>query len=71
MELVYKKNTLYVYVSDVLNHLSLSKLEDKINSVLGIYEVNNLVIEGIEENADIISNLQNFDKKLAILVDKC
>lgn len=45
MDIIYKKDTLYVYLDDGIDEDKMLLVEDKINSIMGTYKINNLVIK--------------------------
>lgn len=45
MDIIYKKDTLYVYLDDGIDEDKMFLVEDKINSIMGTYKINNLVIK--------------------------
>ena len=44
MNIVYKRKTLYVHLEENVDELLASKIEDRVNSIMGLYAIDNLVI---------------------------
>ena len=44
MNIIYRKNTLYVYVKEGIDEHLVSSMEDKVNNIKGTYDIDNLVI---------------------------
>lgn len=60
MDIIYKKNTLYVYLDESLNDSTLEILERRVNNILRTYKIDNLVINSEEENDE---HLHKFECK--------
>ena len=64
MELVYKKNTLYVYLKELQNDASIKMMRTKVGEIMGMYNIDNLVVEtnGVDEDIvkSFVGNLQYF-----------
>lgn len=45
MDIIYKKDTLYVYLDDEISEDMIYTVEDKINTIMGTYKISNLVIK--------------------------
>lgn len=44
MKIIYRKNTLYVYLDEDFDKNSFKRLENKIDNIMGIYNISNLVL---------------------------
>ena len=60
MNLVYKKDTLYVYLDEDLNGDVVNSLEQRVNSIMSSYDIDNLVIDSKDKN---ITKLVDFEKR--------
>lgn len=45
MNIIYRKNTLYVYLQEEINSHVVDTLEDRVNNIMGSYDIENLVIK--------------------------
>lgn len=45
MNIIYRKNTLYVYLKEEIDPLLVETLEDRVNNIMGTYDIENLVIK--------------------------
>lgn len=52
MDIIYKKDTLYVYLEEELNFRVLCNLENQIVRIMEDYGINNLVIDTFGENRE-------------------
>ena len=55
MNIIYRKNTLYVYIRENIDDNLISKVEDRVNNIMGIYNIDNLIIRVDGQN---ITNLK-------------
>lgn len=60
MDLVYKKDTLYVYLDEKLDEEVVNSLEQRVNSIMSAYDIGNLVIDSKDKSLD---KLINFEKR--------
>ena len=60
MNIIYRKNTLYVYVRENIDAPLVSKMEDRINNIMGTYNIDNLVIR---TNGQNIEGLKGFEHR--------
>lgn len=60
MDLVYKKDTLYVYLDEDLNDEIIYSLENRVNSIMGLYDIDNLVINSKDKN---VQKFVDFEKR--------
>ena len=60
MNIIYRKNTLYVYIRENIDDNLISKVEDRVNNIMGIYNIDNLIIRVDGQN---ITNLKEFGNK--------
>ena len=64
MDLVYKKDTLYVYLDEELDEDVVNSLEHRVDSIMGLYDIDNLVINSKDKNIDMFSNFEKrYNKK--------
>lgn len=45
MNIIYRKNTLYVYLQEEIDSYLVDTLEDRVNNIMGSYDIENLVIK--------------------------
>lgn len=45
MDIIYKKDTLYVYLDEEVDEQGMSALEDKVDGIMSTYNIENLVID--------------------------
>lgn len=63
MDIIYRKDTLYVYLKEEIDEEKIRTLESRVDNIMGTYNIENLVIstnENIEE-ADV--HLHEFESK--------
>lgn len=60
MNLVYKKDTLYVYLDEVIDDDVVNSLEQRVNSIMSSYDIDNLVINSKDKN---INKFIDFEKR--------
>lgn len=44
VNIVYKRKTLYVYLKEDIDEAIAEKIEDRVNNIMGLYSIDNLVI---------------------------
>lgn len=44
MNIIYRKNTLYVYMRENITESLVNQMEDRVNNIMGTYDIDNLVI---------------------------
>lgn len=60
MDLVYKKDTLYVYLDEVLDKEVVTQLENRVDSIMSLYDIDNLVINSRDRD---IHKFLDFEKR--------
>lgn len=60
MNIIYRKNTLYVYLKGDENNYVIKKMEKKINNIMDTYKIENVVIKTSE---DACNNLKEFKSR--------
>lgn len=60
MDIIYKKDTLYVYLDERLNEDVMRTLESRVNNIMGTYNIENLVINTKEKSTE---HLHEFESK--------
>ena len=45
MNIIYRKNTLYVYLQEKVDSDLVNIIEDRVNNIMGSYDIDNLVIK--------------------------
>lgn len=60
MNIVYKRKTLYVYLKEDIDEALASKIEDRVNDIMGLYSIENLVIN---VSANGVENLKGFETR--------
>ena len=58
MNIIYRKNTLYVYLKENLDEALAHKIEDRVNNIMGTYNIDNLVIRTNGQNNSILSDFE-------------
>lgn len=56
MNIVYRKNTLYVYLNERIDREVLESMEQKVNNIMRIYDIDNLVIQTCKEDEEYLNN---------------
>ena len=60
MNIIYRKNTLYVYLPENIDNPLLNRMEDRINNIMGTYNIDKLEIRTTEDNH---SHLRDFESR--------
>jgi len=58
MNIIYRKNTLYVYLNENIDAPLAHKVEDRINNIMGTYSIDNLVIRTNGQNAGALRDFE-------------
>lgn len=58
MNIVYKKKTLYVYLKEDIDEPLASKIEDRVNNIMGLYSIENLVINASPHRIDGLKDFE-------------
>jgi hypothetical protein len=59
MNIIYRKNTLYVYVNEEVNDELIDSMENRVNNILGCYDIDNLVINTGGESRDHFNDFES------------
>lgn len=51
MDIIYKKDTLYVYIDEAINEELVDTLESRVDHIMGTYNIENLVINAKDRNS--------------------
>ncbi len=60
MDIIYKKDTLYVYLDDSDDSEAVGTLEDKVDHIMSTYNIDNLVINTKDDSRE---DIQEFESK--------
>ncbi len=59
MNIIYRKNTLYVYMNENIDKHNLSTMEERINHIMGTYDIDNLVINTYGNDIEGLYEFEN------------
>ena len=63
MDIIYRKDTLYVYLRELPNEKNIETLESIVDNIMGTYNIENLVIATDESNEESDVHLNKFESK--------
>ena len=59
MNIIYRKNTLYVYLKENIDGPLVARVEDRINNIIGSYDIDNLVIKTRGQDISALKGLES------------
>lgn len=62
MDIIYRKDTLYVYLKEDIDSEKMRILESRVNNIMGTYNIENLVIATDDVNDDADIHLHEFER---------
>lgn len=63
MDIIYRKDTLYVYLRETPDAEMIKTLESRVDNIMGTYNIENLVIATNEPEEKIDIHLHEFENK--------
>lgn len=59
MDIIYKKDTLYVYLDESLDDARMSALESRIDHIMSTYNIEHLVVKSADERSESLERFEN------------
>ena len=63
MDIIYRKDTLYVYLREIPDEDIIKTLESRVDNIMGTYNIENLVISTGEQSDESDVHLHEFESK--------
>ena len=60
VNIIYKRKTLYVYLKEDVDDLLASKIEDRVNNIMGLYSIDKLIIDSSGKK---VEHLKDFEAR--------